>query len=241
MIDKTFCHFKGISANSEKLLWENGIENWDDFLQKINHIHFLPASKLQNIKNEIPSSKEALEKKDLSYFKNRLHPKNHWRLFNLGKIAFLDIETTGLSKWTDSITIIGIYDGTTPHLYVKDKNLLDAKEKLKEFEIIVTFNGKQFDLPFVEHHFSHSYDFIHLDLRYMLKELGLSGGLKSIERQLGITRGSDIEGIDGWEAVTLWRLYKKGNPEALKKLLKYNEADIVNLKTLLEYYIMQKT
>jgi len=30
---------------------------------------------------------------------------------------------------------------------ISGKNLCDAHEKLKEFEIVVTFNGKQFDIP----------------------------------------------------------------------------------------------
>jgi hypothetical protein len=240
MIQKTFCHIKGVSENVEKLIWDNGIKHWDDFLSKMDTIEFLPKTKIHNIKLEIPLSKEALQQKDIGYFKTRLPPKKHWRLYSLGKTAFVDIETTGLSKWADSITIIGIYDGNTPYLYVKDKNLSEAKEKLKEFDIVVTFNGKQFDIPFIEHYFSHQYDFIHLDLRYMLKEMGFSGGLKSIERQIGIHRDAEVEGIDGWEAVNLWHRYKKGNLEALNKLLKYNQEDIVNLKTLLEYYLKQK-
>ncbi len=95
-------------------------------------------------------------------------------------------------------------------------------------------------MPFIEHHFSCKYDFIHLDLRYMLKELGLQGGLKSIENQLGINRDADLKGIDGFEAVFLWHQYKRGHHESLRKLLRYNEQDIVNLKSLLDYYLDKK-
>jgi len=123
---------------------------------------------------------------------------------------------------------------------VNGQNLLDAREKLKEFEILVTFNGKQFDMPFIEHHFDYKYDAVHLDLRYMLKELGLQGGLKNIEMQLGINRGDELKGIDGFEAVRLWHQYKRGNLDALQKLLRYNEQDIVNLKLLLQHYLDSK-
>jgi uncharacterized protein YprB with RNaseH-like and TPR domain len=240
MLERTFCHIQGISPASEKLLWENGIDSWERFIEKGASLSCLPKTKLERIKSELPLSRQALENKELAYFKAMLPPKEHWRLSPLGKIAFVDIETTGLSRWTEEITILGIYDGTTPHLYINGKNLPLAKEKLAEFDIIVTFNGKQFDLPFIEHHFSCNFDFVHLDLRYMLKELGLQGGLKNIERELGIARHSDVQGIDGFEAVHLWRRYKRGDQEALQKLLKYNEEDIVNLKTLLAYYIAQK-
>lgn len=240
MLTKTFCHIKGISTNSEKLLWENGINHWNDFLEKESRLDCLSKNKLASIKCELPISMKALEQKNLKYFQSMLNPKEHWRLFNFGKTAYVDIETTGISRWSDDITVIGIYDGTTSHLYVKDKNLLDAKAKLQEFDTIVTFNGKQFDLPFIEYKFSCKYDFIHLDLRYMLKEIGLQGGLKSIERQLGILRDTDVKDIDGFEAVRLWYKYCRGNQNALQTLLKYNEQDIVNLKTLLTYYLKKK-
>lgn len=240
MLKKTFCHIEGISTDSEKLLWENGVDHWDHFYEMFDTLDCLPKGKLEKIKTELPFSQKALESKDLQYFKSRLPSKEHWRLFNIGKAAYVDIETTGISRGSAEITVIGIYDGAIPHLYVNGKNLHEAHAKLLEFDIVVTFNGKQFDLPFIQHQFAYDYDFIHLDLRYMLRELGLRGGLKSIERQLGILRESEVEGIDGFEAVRLWYRYKRGNLEALQTLLRYNECDIVNLKTLLEYYLKQK-
>jgi hypothetical protein len=135
---------------------------------------------------------------------------------------------------------LGIYDGVKSHLYVNGKNLPEAALKMKEFDIIVTFNGKQFDIPFIQHHFNCTYDFVHLDLRYMLKELGLYGGLKSIEAQLGISRDASVVGVDGFEAVRLWHRYQRGCEASLQKLLKYNEEDVVNLQTLLNYYLQTK-
>lgn len=240
MLKKTFCHIKGITIDSERLLWEKGIADWDDFLAKESGLDILTRKKLDKLKVELPASKQAFQQKNLRYFQNMLNPKEHWRLVELGKVGFIDIETTGLSKTADQITVIGIYDGTKSHLYVNGKNLLDAKAKLKEFDIVVTFNGKQFDIPFIEHHFSCTYSFAHLDLRYLLKELGFQGGLKSIEKQLGINRDFSVEGIDGFEAVNLWYRYKRGNMEALQKLLKYNEQDIVNLQALLKHYLKIK-
>jgi uncharacterized protein len=241
MLKSSFSHINGISAKIENHLWNNGIRHWDDFLeQKYRFSDDLPKSKLEKIEKGIFESKEALAKNDLSYFKSLLKPKEHWRLCNMGKIAYVDIETTGLSRWSDEITLIGIYDGVIPYLYVNGKNLEEAEGKLKEFDIVVTFNGKQFDMPFIEQRFSCKYDAIHLDLRYMLRELGLQGGLKSIENQLGIHRDSDLHGVDGFEAVRLWYQYKRGNQSALQKLLRYNEQDIINLKFLLQYYLDQK-
>jgi uncharacterized protein YprB with RNaseH-like and TPR domain len=69
---------------------------------------------------------------------------------------------------------------------------------------------------------------------YPLRRIGYSGGLKNIEKLLGISRSEDTEGMTGFDAVKLWRQYERGDREALDKLIKYNKEDIVNLKTIIE-------
>ena len=240
MIQNTFSFIDGVSQNSELKIKEAGIDNWDDFLEQHHELDCLPQSKLDKIKTELFFAKQAHQEKDLNYFKQKVPLNEHWKLKDLGKIAYVDIETTGLSRWSHEITTIGIYDGIEPKVYIQGKDLSDAYEKLQEYDIIVTFNGKQFDMPFIEHHGKQKYDLIHLDLRFLLKELGFAGGLKKIEIELGITRPDELEGVDGYEAVRLWRRYIKGDLSALEKLVKYNISDIVNLKDLLDYYISEK-
>lgn len=240
MIRNTFCHTAGISENTEKVLWANGICDWDTFIEKFDEIDCIPKSKLDYIKSEIYFSMENLNCNNLKYFKNKLNPNQHWRLANCGKIAYLDIETTGLSRWTDEITMIGIYDGENAKSYILDEDLEKAYDKLAEFEIVVTFNGKNFDMPFIEHKAKRKYDLIHLDLRFLLKEFGLSGGLKNIEKMLGISRDDEVADVDGLEAVRLWKKFKQGDDDALRRLLIYNKEDIVNLKFLLDWYLDRK-
>ena len=55
-----------------------------------------------------------------------------------------------------------------------------------------------------------------------------------IERSFGLIRGFQIEGLDGYDAVMLWKAYERGDQEALDRLIQYNTADIVNLKPLME-------
>lgn len=241
MLKKTFCHVDGISITTEKILWEKEIVSWEVFLEKFESIDFLPQNQIEKIRSELFFSEENLRKKNLDYFRNKLVEKEHWRLLEFAKVAYVDIETTGLSKYSDIITMIGIYDGEEPHIYIKDINLEDAIGKLKEFDIIVTFNGKMFDIPFMEYQLREKIDTIHLDLRFMLKEFGLAGGLKNIERKLGINREEDVAQIDGREAVRLWRRYQKGDSHALELLKRYNQEDIVNLKKLLQFYLDKKT
>ena len=44
MIEKTFCHASGISEDTEKVLWENEIDSWDKFLERMPEIDYLPES-----------------------------------------------------------------------------------------------------------------------------------------------------------------------------------------------------
>ena len=67
---------------------------------------------------------------------------------------------------------------------------------------------------------------------------GTPGGLKSIERQLHIPRVPETDGLTGYDAVRLWRAYRKGGrgaEDALRLLLAYNREDVVNMKLLLDY------
>ncbi len=240
MIENTFVHVDGVSENTEKKLWENGIKSWKDYCENYDSIDFLSDKKKASIRNEINFSRGHLEDKNLKYFTEKLPLNQHWRLKDLGKICFVDIETTGLSRWTDTLTVLGIYDGETPHIYIDGKDIEQGYEKLKEFDTVVTFNGKQFDMPFIEQKSGEKFDFVHFDLRFLLKELGFAGGLKKIERELGIVRDESVAEVDGREAVRLWKRYLRGDKEALEILLKYNEEDIVNLDFLLNYYLENK-
>jgi uncharacterized protein YprB with RNaseH-like and TPR domain len=65
-----------------------------------------------------------------------------------------------------------------------------------------------------------------------LRRLGLSGGLKSIERQVGIQRSRETAGLSGWDAVRLWREWRRGSEEAREVLLRYNAEDVVNMVPL---------
>jgi len=113
-------------------------------------------------------------------------------------------------------------------------NLDEFKEDIFDYDVIVTYNGKTFDVPFIENFFNIEMEHCHLDLRYILKSLGYSGGLKSCEKQLGIGRDDDLDGVDGFMAVLIWSYYRhKKNEKALETLLAYNIEDVLNLEYLM--------
>jgi uncharacterized protein YprB with RNaseH-like and TPR domain len=68
---------------------------------------------------------------------------------------------------------------------------------------------------------------------YRCWQNNLYGGLKAVERQIGIERR--LKGVNGWEAIRLWWKYQSdADEEALDRLLEYNKEDVVNLTTLKE-------
>jgi hypothetical protein len=116
---------------------------------------------------------------------------------------------------------------------VQGQNLDDFIEDIQKYKVIVSYNGKSFDIPFIEHFFNIRLDHAHIDLRYVFYSLGFKGGLKGCERQLGMDRG-DLRDIDGFFAVLLWDEYQRtGDQKALETLLAYNIQDTVTLENLM--------
>lgn len=154
--------------------------------------------------------------------------------------AYLDIETTGLSPFDNDLTVIGIYreNGNDSHVMqlvgddITSAGLMTAIGNVTK---LYTYNGSRFDLPFIKAKLNVDLAECcpHEDLMYACWKKNLKGGLKSVERQLGIAR--ELTGIDGWIAVQLWWDYvNNGDREALATLLKYNEEDVLNLRALRE-------
>jgi hypothetical protein len=154
--------------------------------------------------------------------------------------AYLDIETTGLSPADGEITVIGIHicrgeEENFVHLVGRDIDADSLLEALDGVQVIHTYNGHRFDLPFIHCKLGVNLEkiFAHRDLMYDCWRNNLRGGLKSVECQLGIDR--DSVGIDGLEAVRLWwRYIETFDLDALNTLLKYNKEDVQNLKVLKE-------
>src|ERR1044072_5953408 len=178
MLTKTFCHIPGISVTRELRLWSSGFLSWD----AVSQSNALPLSRrtADTLSTRISESFEQLERRQPAYFAELLSSNQHWRLFSdfRESVAYLDIETTGLG-YGDSITTIAIYDGSSIRHYVKNVNLDEFKKDIQEYRIIVTYNGKCFDVPFIESHFKITMKHVHLDLRFILKSLGYAGGLKA--------------------------------------------------------------
>lgn len=237
MLKKTFIHIPRVGEKTELRLWKKGILSWEDYLRKSEHLNFGREAKL-SIDRYIENSLEALKSGDAQFFEKLLPPKEIWRIYPefREKTCFLDIETTGLGGPTDYITMIGLFNGREIKTFIKGKNLEDFLKEIRNYSVIVTYNGKCFDIPFVESEFKNfKFTQAHIDLRYLLHRLGYSGGLKQVEKNIGIHRGKGLGDIDGYLATVLWRRYLEGDERALHALTRYNIEDVVNLKYLMGF------
>ena len=171
-----------------------------------------------------------------------------------GRVAFFDIETTGLNPLFSSVILIGFSyekDGT---YYVEqffaekaneEKCILEKfKQAMEEFDTVVTYNGKSFDVPFInarmkKNNINYEMSHRHLDLICHVRPnksiLGLSScSLKNVEKMLDIKREDEI---DGEESIDLYYQFIKSNDQELKKkILLHNFEDVYNLPDVMKIF-----
>ncbi len=236
MLQSTFVHLPGVGPRRERALWEQGILDWKGLLSAVAEGRLggrIRESWLELVRGSI----DALAGGDVGYFKPLLPPKEAWRLYSefADRAVFLDIETTGLSGEYDEVTLIGALCNGELALFINGINLDQFPAYIERVPLLVTFNGSQFDVPFLRAHFPQArLDQAHIDLRFVLASLGFKGGLKVIENRLGLRRDPAIQDVDGFEAVRLWHQYRRGDKRALEKLIRYNLTDVANLVELAE-------
>jgi len=240
MLRQSFIFLQKISEKKEKNIWGQGIEGWNDFLDACKIKGISKKTKFYYDK-KIKDAKKAFVDCDAEFFANNLPKPEHWRAYSLFKdeAVFLDIETGRRGE----ITVIGMHDGYETKTMIKGFNL-DKKRilcELKKYKMVVTFNGKTFDMPCIEKYFglgSSMHPFLHVDLMHACRKVGLSGGLKQIEKKMGIKRSEKLCHVKGQEAAELWRCWlATGDKYFLKLLVMYNEEDCVNLKMIADIVI----
>lgn len=174
--------------------------------------------------------------------------------FPVEKILYFDIETTGLSADTSSLYLIGClyYRDAAWHIlqwfaddYQSEAALLTSFFSfMKEFDILVHYNGSGFDLPYLQkkcrqHRLSFSFDKIQsLDIYKELFPYKKLFSLpdfkqKTLEKALGIYRKDTY---DGGQLIHVYveYIHKKlkqedGCSECLSLLLLHNKEDLEGL------------
>ncbi|MFC1690914.1 ribonuclease H-like domain-containing protein [Nanoarchaeota archaeon] len=238
MIRNTFQIFPKVAQKKEQNIWKQGIKDWNDFLG-VKDIKGISRQKKYACDKIIKSAEQNLEEDNSKYFTNLLPMKEHWRLYEQFKdeAIFLDIETC---SYYGNITVVGLSDGYDSKIMIRDINLdiKSLKKELAKYKLLVTFNGRSFDVPVLKRYFRIDFDIPHMDLMHVCRKVGLSGGLKNIEKQLGIKRPESLKYVGGDDAAELWRCWKAtGDKAYLEMLAEYNEEDILNLKPIADFAV----
>lgn len=229
-VENSFIPVRGVGEVTERSLWDEGITHWDAFTADA-----VGPTTAERIGDYLATARPHLDDGDAGFFAETLPDRCHWRLYENFRedTLFFDIETTGLSKRQHDVTTVSVHRDGETRTYVQGQDL--TREALREefaaAKVVGTFNGKQFDVPFLEYEFDLDVDLPHLDLRFLGERLDFTGGLKQVERDLGIER--DRPDISGRDAVRLWHEYDRGgDTDALDTLVSYNQDDARNLATL---------
>ncbi len=177
---------------------------------------------------------------------------NRLKDIDINKTVFLDTETTGLAGGAGTYIFlvgVGYFEGDqfcVRQYFMRDYNeeraLLSAvNELLSNFEAIVSYNGKTFDVPLIQSRFIMSGMKLslknpgHFDLLYPARRLWKrrleNCSLSTVERDiLGVIREDDVPGYLVPEIY--FRYLKTKDARALKQVFEHNLQDILSLVAL---------
>ncbi len=230
MIRNSFVFLESIRSGKEKVLWKQGIHDWQDFLQT-KSIRGIAPEKKGYFDRKLHEAQTALLEENSAYFLGKLPTKEMWRLYDTFRDAcgFLDIETDGYGR----IVIVGLSDYFTTKTFVRGVNLEKEllEKELRRYKLLVTFNGAAFDLRKLKRQYSVGLNVPHIDLKPLCSKLGWNGGLKEVEKMLNLRRPEHLY----LSPVELWEQFlASGDKEMLERLIAYNAEDVENLKAVLE-------
>jgi len=232
-VENSFVPVRGVGEKTERRLWGEGVTDWETF----ECCDALGETRRDRVLTFVEEGRDALDRGDADFFDDALPDGEKWRMYrNFDDGAtFFDIETTGLDAKRNVVTTVSFHRGSDTTTLVRGDDLTaeNVAAELERADLLVSYNGRRFDEPFVETDLGVSVEVPHVDLMYLCRRLGLTGGLKEVENTLGVGRDG-VEDVDGRKAVRLWHAYEDGDTEALERLVRYNRYDARNLRSVLE-------
>lgn len=235
VLQRYFGHLPHVGAQRAKRLCDEGCACWSDLVNAPQPLAGLDVFAWDEIRSAAEQSLRAVQADNAAFFTKRLPPLEQWRVLThwFEQASYFDIETSGLE--VDSIvTLVCCFHEGRPLRFLAGENIEDFLELLESVKLLVSFNGASFDVPRVLDRFHiPELPCAHVDLRWLCHHAGWRGGLKKIERALGLRRPDDLEGLGGAEAVWLWQAWRESGDEQAKRTLeRYCSADTVMLKLL---------
>ena len=232
-VENSFVPVRGVGEKTERRLWRDGVTDWGAF----EECDALGETRRDRVLRFVDEARDALGRDDAGFFRDTFPDAELWRMYrNFEDTAcFFDIETTGLDADRDKVTTVSFHRGgeTTTLVRGDDLTAENVASELERSDVLVSYNGRRFDQPFLETEFGVSVDTPHIDILPLCRRLGLTGGLKDVEDAAGVGR-EGVEDVDGREAVRLWYAYEDGDTDALERLIRYNRYDTENLRPVVE-------
>ncbi len=171
-------------------------------------------------------------------------------------LVFLDIETSGLTGGAGTLIFlvgVGRFDGESfrltqyfLHRPSDEPALLETLlQVLAPYHVLVTFNGKTFDVPLLNNRYTLHHipsplkDPIHIDLlsfaRRLWRERLPSRTLKSLEETI-LEASRTIDEVSGYEIPWLYFNYlRTGDASSLKGVFHHNALDVISMAALLSH------
>lgn len=228
LFEQSFCQLDGITPNTEILLRDRGILTLSQLFQEADY-HF-SARHAWRIRQSIQTLDLAYALGILDVIANAFPCGHRVRLLHdfFSHALFLDVETSGMGPKA-KITCISTWRNGIMSTFIEGFNLNDFLKEWASAKLIVTFNGKRFDIPMLVHKFGFSAIPAQVDLMDEARHFGYKGGLKAIEPQIGFSRNQELC-PNGALAISLWEEYTQtGNQAFLDELVSYNQEDVRSL------------
>jgi uncharacterized protein len=236
VIERSFVMLPGVGVRKERSMWDQGISSWQKLLgaERIAGISARRLDELKEASRGIMEMRSAERAKDVGAL---LPPRERWRLLGAWDDSFAALDVEAVRSGASFVpVIVSLKRGRqNPRTLVRGDDLSwrTLKEHLSDIDFLVTFNGSSFDLPLLK---GNGYDIdapLHLDLRGYCRRARLPGGLKEIERRIGIGRSRELEFSTSEQVSYLWRAWENsGNKNALDLLIRYNQQDVDSLPHL---------
>jgi DNA polymerase III epsilon subunit-like protein len=229
--------------------WHGGIRIGDCEVDDFGSLTILDPALADTVRGQTP---------DLSLHTGGQTPGGQFRTFP--RTIFIDLETTGLSGGAGTVAFLvgcGYFDLGAFQVrqflltsFASERALLHAvAEFFKDADLIVTYNGKTFDVPVMEtrwlfHRLQMPLDSVpHFDMLHPARRLWRArsgvldsedGGcrLSTLERTLfNVNRVGDV---DGFEVPSrFFRFLRSGDPRPLEPVLEHNRLDLVSLAAVM--------
>jgi len=172
-----------------------------------------------------------------------------FRRYGHRRMLFLDIETCGLSGapvFLAGLCMIGERNLVLRQLFARDyaeeRALLHELDRLaREFDFLVTFNGKTFDVPFlrdraVHHRIPFAIELPHLDLLWLARRRwkGILPDCRLKTLEWHVLRRRRAGDVSGAEIPGLYHDYvRRGEPHRLLPVFHHNLLDVVAMAELI--------